>query len=299
MGKFELAVCKKEINRCSRIYKGFSNAGPFVEAVCKSADSFFQENPVTLSPVFDAEAAERQIRAGESIDLNPVFATEDIINLLKRISEAVAKVNPKLKGTVKGLKERFDHFLSDSPSEVSKEEVFAWRDLLIKEAVLEKDLATFLFSISISSFYRQHLQSIIEVLRTDLWEGGDCPTCGERPHFGMLRSEDGAKQLECWLCGTGWVHTRIKCPFCSSEEPEKLGYFTVEDSETCRINFCRSCCHYYKIFDLRKFNTDSEIVLTIHNLATLTYDLLASKEGFSPGSGLQWVNDHEVSDKLD
>ncbi len=299
MGKFELAVCEKEIKRCSRIYKGFRDAEPFIGAVCKSVSSFFQENPVTLLLVFDAEEAEDQIRAGNSIGLNPPLVTEDVVELLKRISKAVAKTNPKLKGTVKILNERFDNFLSDSPAEVSKEDVLNLRDSLIKETVLEKDLATFLFSILLSSFYRQQLKSIVEVLRTDLWEGGNCPLCGEKPHFGMLKPDDGAKQLECWLCGTEWLHTRIKCPFCNNEEQEELGYFTAEDSELCRVNFCQSCCHYYKIFDLRKYIEDGEVVLTIHNLASLSYDLLAGQEGFSSGSGLQWVNDNEVSDKKD
>ena len=170
---------------------------------------------------------------------------------------------------------------------------------MIKETVLEQDLATFLFPLMLSSLYRQYLQSSAEVLRTDLWEGGDCPLCGEKPHFGMLRPEDGAKQLECWLCGTRWVHTRIKCPFCNNEEQESLGYFTIEGNDICRVNFCKSCSHYYKIFDARKFQTDGDLILTVHNLATLDYDLKAREEGFTPGSGLEWVNEMEIANRQD
>ena len=155
----------------------------------------------------------------------------------------------------------------------------------------------FLFSIALSSFYKQLLQSTAEVLQTDLWKEGNCPLCGEKPHYGLLRPEDGAKELECWLCGTKWVHTRIKCPFCSNQEQEELGYFTVENREICRINFCQQCCQYYKIVDARKFNTSGDIALAIHNLASLSHDLLARQEGFAPGSGLEWVNPKEIADR--
>lgn len=291
--------CHDEIQRCSRLYKGFSDSELIVKAVCDAMGNYFKENPLLPLPLIDLEDSENQIRAGQSIGLNPVLKTKDVVELLKKISEAMLKVNPQLRQTVDHLRESFDCFLSEFPTEVSKKDIYNLRDSLIEETLLEKDLATFLFSMMLSSFYRQQLKSSSEVLRTDLWEGGDCPLCGEKPHFGMLRSEDGAKVLECWLCGTQWVHTRIKCPFCDNTEQEDLGYFTSEENELCRVNFCKSCCHYYKIFDARKFHQDGEIHLTIHNLATLAYDLLARQEGFNSGSVLEWVNENEVSYRKD
>ncbi len=301
MVTYVLEDCEREIERCERIYKSLNEAKPFLKAVFRELCSYFAKNRVELIPVFDAEKAEQEIRAGRTLALAPQIETETFVNLLKKVGEAVRKVNPALKGTVKELNKLLDRFRVESPAELTRERINALQEQLIKETVLEQDLATFLFSITLSFFYRQHLESIIGVLRTDLWEGGDCPTCGELPHYGVLREDDGAKELECWLCGTRWVHTRIKCPFCDNEEQEELGYFTVEDSEICRVNYCRSCCHYYKLFDLRTFHTDGQTLLPIHNLATLTFDLLARQEGFSSGSGLEWVNDSEVeaSDRQD
>jgi len=296
---FELATCEKEIKHCERLYKGFDDAVPFLKAVCSSADNYFKENPVKPVAFFDAEESEQKIRDGVTIGLNPSLETKEFVGLLRAISKAISKANPKLKGMVGELNKKSEYLYERYPHNLSKDNVIEFRDSLIKENMLEKDLATFLFSFLLSSFYRQQLKTIIEVLRTDLWEGGNCPTCGEKPHFGALRQEDGAKQLECWLCGSEWVHTRIKCPFCNNEDQEKLGYFTVEESEVCRVNFCQSCNNYYKVFDLRKFSEEGGVVLTIHNLATLTYDLLARQEGFSPGSGLEWVNENEVFNRQD
>ncbi len=299
MGKHDPGVWKTELKRCERLYTGFSDAVPFIKAAYSTADEYFKDNQIQPLAVFDAEKAEQQTRSGESVCLNPPLEAKEVVGLLKALSNAIVKGNPKLKGTAKELNRRGDLFLEKSSQEVSKNEIIELRDYLIKEAVLEKDLATFLFSFLLSSFYRQRLNSINEVIRTDLWEGGNCPLCGEKPHYGMLTPEDGAKQLQCWLCGTEWFHTRIKCPFCDNEDHEKLGYFTVEDSDLCRVNHCQSCCQYYKVFDARKFHADGEIILAIHNLATLVYDLAARNEGFTPGSDLEWVNDQEVSDRQD
>lgn len=301
MPKFDRAMWEEEIKRCTRLYDGFNDAEPLIRAIYITAEDYFKNNPLDVVPHFDAEEAEKMIRAGTSINLNPPIDTSAVAGLLKALNEALLKVNPGLKDTVNELKQKFKQFQNDSPDKVSKEDVLKLRDSLIKETALEKDLATFLFSFLLSSLYRQQLNSINEVLRTDLWEGRDCPLCGEKPHFGYLEEESGKKILDCWLCGTEWEHIRIKCPYCDNSDHEKLGYFTIEGNEICRVNFCQVCCQYCKLFDYRKFHADGKVVLAIHNLATLGYDLAARKEGFLPGSNLEWVNDNEVevTDKQD
>lgn len=296
---YELADLEEEINRCKKLYPNFKEAEPFITEIYKSADHFFKKHPAQFKPDIDAQCAESKIRQNESLKLSLPLETKGVAGLLKVMADAIKKTNPKMKGLAKEINDRVNIFEKEAPSEISKEDVIDFRDSLIKEGVLERDLATFLFSFLLSSFYRQQLQSILEVLRTDLWEGGNCPACGEKPHFGILTPDEGRKQLECWLCGAEWMHTRIKCPFCDNEDREKLGYFTVEDIEKCRVQYCNACCHYYKVFDLRKFSADGSLILPVHNLATIDYDLIARQEGFTPGSGLEWVNEHEVSDRQD
>ena len=299
MNELQYNNCQDEIARCTRLYKDFSDAAAFVSAVCQVIYNYFKEHPVTPIPAVDEEEATVRMREGKSLDLHPSLRTEDIVSLLKELSAAMLKVNPKLKDIVNQLNERFDSFKTDSPELVTKEKVFELQDSLIKETELEEDLATFLFSFMLFSFYRQFLIPSAEVLRTDLWEGGNCPLCGEKPHYGMLRAEDGAKMLACWLCGTEWSHTRVKCPFCDNTEQEDLGYFTVEGDEKVRVNYCKKCCQYYKLIDVREFHADGDLTLAIHNLASLTHDLLARREGFTPGSGLEWLNKDEAIEAQD
>ena len=288
---------EEEIERCTRLYEGFADAAPFVKAVYQCVDRFGEDHPITPQPAVDPEEAADMLRAGRSLGANPAIDTEDAVQLLTRISEALLEANPELEATLKILEEKLVQFLLNSPDEVSKEDMWSLRQVLVKDTELEQDLATFLFSTTLSSLYKQYLQLTAEVLRTDLWQGGDCPLCAEKPHYGLLRPEDGAKELECWLCGTKWVHTRIKCPFCGNEEQDDLGYFTVEDQEICRVSFCQRCRQYLKIIDARKFDASGGIILSIHNLASLSHDLLARQEGFAPGSGLEWVNPGEITDR--
>jgi formate dehydrogenase accessory protein FdhE len=288
---------QEDIERCTRLYEGFTEAAPFVRAVYQCVDRFREDHPITAQPAVDPEEAADRLRAGKSLEVNLALDTEDVVELLIRIGEASVEANPELEAPLKVLEERLEQFRLDSPDKVSKEDMWGLCDSLIKDTELEQDLATFLFSTTLSYFYRRYLQLTAEVLRTDIWQGGNCPLCGEKPHYGLLRPEDSAKELECWLCGTKWVHSRIKCPFCGNEEQDDLGYFTVEDREICRVSFCQRCRKYLKIIDARKFDAAGGIVLPVHNLASLSHDLLARQEGFAPGSGLEWVNPGEITDR--
>ena len=294
---------EQEIERCKKLYDDFSDGADYVRSIFNLLDQYFTKAPGAVDPaelpISLAEEATDLMRKDQSLRFRPDLETNLFVDLFNKVCKETVKNNPALKLVFKDVNDKTGSYFSDKASLISLDEIDKFRQLLIEETAIENDMATFLFSIVLSSIYRRQLESIAEVLRTDLYEGGDCPLCGEKPHYGLLRAEDGAKQLECWLCGTRWVHTRVKCPYCSSEEREELGYFTIEGQDICRVNYCHSCSCYCKVFDLRQFSMDGDVVLAIHNLATLTNDLLAGKEGFSPGSGLEWVNQSEVVEKQD
>lgn len=291
--------CMAEIERCTKLYSNFKDAEPFISGIHKAAYQFFKDNEVLPLSTYDPDKSTEMMKSQESLALNPVIKTADFVELFRSLGKVMQKTNPGLKATVRSLNKMLDQLLSNSEAEIGKAEIFDFRDSLIKEGVLQQDMATFLFSFVLSSFYRQYLKTTAEVLRTDFWERGDCPLCGEKPHYGRLRPDDGAKQLECWLCGARWLHTRIKCPYCDNTDVETLGYFTAEDNEKVRVNYCQQCCLYHKIIDARKFRVDGELELSIHNLASLDYDFLARREGYSPGSGLEWVNREEIEEAQD
>jgi len=114
----------------------------------------------------------------------------------------------------------------------------------------------------------------------DGWAEGNCPFCGSRAGMAELVGEEGRRHLCCASCNTRWQFKRLKCPFCASEDIDKLSYFTAGDGAT-RVDTCKSCSRYIKTRDSRKGGGD--IPLEVEDLLTIHLDLLASREGFERG----------------
>lgn len=295
MGKRQRPEWHKDLKRCTRLYEGFADAAPFFTAMYECVDTFFADRTVTSAPPVDPEEAEEGLRSGISLKVDLDLHTQNVADLLQRMSVVLAEANPELKGPAGVLRKYAEELAVQSPEAIGKHDVRELCDRLVADEGWEQDLATFVYTLTLSSFYKRCLQDTAEALRTGLWIEGHCPLCGEKPHYGVLRADDGAKELQCWLCGTKWVHTRIRCPYCDNEEQEDLAYFTVDGHETCRVNVCRRCHQYCKVTDGRRLKGGGQVFLDIHNLASLSYDLTARQEGFSPGSGLQWVNAEEMA----
>ncbi len=287
---------QEEIARCRRLYRGFENLEPFLleafQAVFSFIESYEEREGILEKVNFDKRKAWSRLKNGESMEINPTIQTRALVGILNELGQAVVRISPEIKDSITNFQKILENFQEKSKERVLKEEVWKLKELVVGEDILARDMATFIFTLALSAIYRFNLEAVSKGLRTDLWEGGNCALCGEKPHFGLLRSEDGAKIIECWLCGTQWNHIRIKCPYCSNTEQEQLGFFTVEENDSCRVQFCKKCSSYYKLFDTRSIAGEN-IVLSVHNLATLSYDILAREEGFKAGSGLEWVNEGE------
>ncbi len=295
---------RAEIERCSNMYRHFKDGAGYIRAVFEGLESYFDQSDQNLPIQNMLQVAPDEtlnttdlMKKDSSLRLQPPVNQQLFIDLFRLSCEQTVKSNPNLEQIMEQVTGKVEEFIYHSEEELHLHTLKLLMASLVKETSIGQDMATFLFSIILSSIYRQQFENIRKVVRIDLYEGGDCPLCGERPHYGYLRQDDGAKVLDCWLCGTQWAHNRVKCPYCNNEEREELGYFTVEGIDVCRVNYCHRCRQYCKIIDARNFNLDSSLILAIHNLASLGHDLLARKEGFSAGSGLEWVNEEELSER--
>jgi len=112
------------------------------------------------------------------------------------------------------------------------------------------------------------------------WQEGFCPICGSRAGMAELSGEEGKRYLACSACSFTWLFSRIKCPYCGCEEPDKLSYFTVDDGPV-RVDTCKGCSRYIKTRDSRK--GDSDLPLEVSDALTMHLDLMASREGFERG----------------
>jgi len=156
-----------------------------------------------------------------------------------------------------------------------------------REAILEASavcrvsppLLEFVLETALRTALEEFAESVEPAL-VEGWKEGFCPVCGSRPGMAELAGEDGRRFLSCSACSFTWPFTRIKCPYCGSEEAEKLSYFEAGDGPV-RVDVCRSCSRYIKTRDSRKGHAG--VPLDAEDLATMHLDLLATREGFERG----------------
>lgn len=287
----------EEIKSCHQLYPEFESAQDLVSSLYKAKESFFKkysESRTKAEITLTEKDVQERLSAGSPLIADPVADKKTFTELCKVVTAAIVKKEPSLKDPMKQL-ESFvaEYFAKDDKRTVSVKDMPALIAEIVEKTPLKPDLTTFIITFMLPSLFGDYYNlDNVENINAALWEKGNCPVCGTKPHYGLLKDKEGVRMLDCWLCGYQRVFPRIKCPYCLNTEQEHLGFFTVGTSEKCRVHFCKKCDSYVKIFDLRS-SINEDAFLPVHNLATLSYDLFALKEGFKPGSGLLWVNEEE------
>jgi len=150
--------------------------------------------------------------------------------------------------------------------------------LLASEVKLEPNVLLFLGKTALRPSIERLRAAFTGDMDKQQWSKGYCPLCGSQPDMAFFE-KTGKRHLHCELCGEEWPFPRIKCPFCNTEDQEKLGYFEAEEEEGFRVYFCRVCNRYIKTIDKKAF--EEVAPLELENLATLHLDLLARENGFT------------------
>jgi FdhE protein len=89
----------------------------------------------------------------------------------------------------------------------------------------------------------------------------------------------GAKRhLCCALCGGEWDFSRIRCPACEEDDPEKLPAFQGAPYPLVRIEACDVCKRYVKSLDL---TLDARPIPEVDDLVSISLDLWAIEQGYS------------------
>ena len=140
-------------------------------------------------------------------------------------------------------------------------------------------LLEYLFEIPLKAALELFAATITPETFVD-WQESHCPLCGSRAGIAELGGEEGRRYLCCSCCSSLWQFKRMKCPYCGSEESDKLSYFTVDERGT-RVDTCKSCSRYIKTRDSRK--AGAEAPLEVEDILTIHLDLVAAREGFERG----------------
>ena len=241
----------QDISLVHKLYPDFQEISPLLEAAYEGEKEFYRDHPEIIGS-YTPDDSHQQIRRKFIDDIslglgNLSIKASSFKKLLTSVARKVGQEIPEAKKTMEELESYLPSLFPAAQENTTKDQVLLYQNRAVEETSLQNDLASFLFHFTLSSIYRQSLEGLVKELDTSPWRRGDCPVCEERPHYGILRQEDGAKILECWLCGTRWQHTRVQCPGCANHHQGRLGLFTVEGEEVCRIQYCQECSGYYKV----------------------------------------------------
>lgn len=128
------------------------------------------------------------------------------------------------------------------------------------------------------------------------WLKGYCPVCGSFPDLALLKrsgtdnaylkSHGGQRWLHCSCCGHEWRFKRNMCPWCESEDYDKLGYLQSEEDKNERVDVCNSCRHYFVTIDTRELVEQPDP--RIAPLGLVHLDIRAQEEDFSPMVETPW-----------
>ena len=234
------------------------------------------------------DASIRELKAREGF---PLFSREDLPidheaaavlfqRLLQHLSsterkdrEALKRAFQAVEGNPQWVNDVIGAFLSGDEVKLTT---------MAQEVTLSPMVVKFLAHMAVWPSMKYLRESAAEGIQERTWNHGWCPLCGSSPDMAYF-SDEGKRFLHCELCGYEWTYPRIKCPFCENERAKDLGYFTGEEEEGYRIDFCRKCKRYIKTLDRRLVGSPGP--LELENLTTLHLDMLAHKQGFTPSGG--------------
>ena len=169
--------------------------------------------------------------------------------------------------------------LADDPSFLEEVSRTLYEGQPVHGDGVSSNLLQMALQMALWPFLSKCAEKLYPLIKQDHWLRGTCPVCGGKPDFAYLEKAEGARWMMCSLCDTTWLFRRLQCPYCDTEDQDKLGYLQTEDG-TYRLYTCDQCRNYLKTVDLRKVETD--ILLPLERLLTLDMDRQAQEEGYGP-----------------
>jgi len=286
-------------------------APPELDDLLEAVESF-RDKPFTSDPYLDFHAQafkaqwNNQRRYAEAVEHAPV-ADDEVAEKLKAGFALVDEASVRVDDTLSG--ELFDEFCELlGKHDTLDEESVAALIVLRKEGRLEpaglirnllgQNSAYFLELAEETSVDVSLLAILAERLAKPVLAdncrafGGEikvighernlCPCCANEPNMAMVAEEEGRRIVKCSLCHARWEFSRLACPFCCTQDHEKLKFLYYDLEEPHRVYVCNSCKRYIKAVDARKCQ-NRKVVMEVEFLATEHLDGMAAKKGYLRG----------------
>jgi FdhE protein len=233
-----------------------------------------------VAPVLTREKAKQCLANGSPLLVFDELALDWTLvqDILAQVVALFAEYSDLLGELPRNLKEMEPH--PSLPKEVAKawfeltkltETTFGTSEYLLFEAIIHATLKPFLVS---------QAKALISLVDQESWRREYCPICGGRPDLAFLDKEKGSRWLMCSRCDTRWLYQRLQCPYCRTQNPDALSFFT-DDTGLYRLYVCEQCHKYIKAVDLRC--SEPEVSLPLERIFTLDIDRQAEEKGYRPG----------------
>ncbi len=114
------------------------------------------------------------------------------------------------------------------------------------------------------------------------WLRGYCPICGSWPNLSLIKGNEGHRWLRCSFCSCEWRFARIACPFCQTDDHDKIEIIYSDARPFERVELCHNCGHYLAGIDTRECAAPP--VLEVSALVLVYLEIMAQERGFQPGT---------------
>lgn len=226
----------------------------------------------------EAECRERWERGVPLLaEALPVMSREELEESLRPVIEIVETLAADEEAALQRFAEAWDQ------GEVAIADLFPEQGRIGSTSLQERtglsqEGLAFLACASLRPILEQHFAECRRHLTSRAWDLGVCPFCGSPPAFADLL-EDGQRRLACHLCGAGWNFSRLRCPYCGSQNAKDLVRLLAENEEEGYAIFaCKACNGYLKELDRRlRWNVGSALV---EDWGTPHLDLIAIRSGY-------------------
>jgi len=237
-------------------------------------------SPTRLSPLAwtAGECRERWERGVPLLAEAPVvIGADEIEELLGAVMERVAELRQRAAPELQRLAEAWDRgairprAFFPAPGRIGS-------GVIEETSGLASELVALLACASLRPALDVYFGSVRSHLNDAAWRLGACPFCGGPTGFSDVL-EDGRRRLACHLCGGGWLYSRVKCPFCGTENTQDLVRLEPETGDQGYLLIaCKRCRMYVKELDRRvRWNAQSAL---IEDWGSPHLDLVGERAGY-------------------
>ena len=164
-----------------------------------------------------------------------------------------------------------------------------WMETLLSAASNPDDVAVLPFvAAALQTLLAQRASRLDVACVSRPSESGRCPVCGGWPLASIRRTvgeTPGLRYLHCAFCASEWMHPRIQCVNCGSDE--QLAYYGIEGSGAAvQAETCDACRTYLKRIDC---DQSPEAEACADDLATLGLDILMNEQGYQRLGANLWL----------